>query len=275
MSCSGVSVNHALKNDNRRCGSGPYKTPSFGETNAVKNSWPSMVALLMYNRQFCGGSLIDSIHVVTAAHCVVSFSARNISKLRVALGMHSLRPVKDPQVTKTVLRVAYHNDFNAETFYNDIALLTLDSPVVFTPTISPICLPPNDSSDQHAYRKTVAIGWGAPTENGTQANVLQQITILTMTNAECRNRFDGVVTSGIADHMICASYPGKDTCTGDSGGPLLVQDMPGAKWIQIGIISWGIGCADPDFPGVYTRISSFVDWIEKQNQLDLHILMSK
>ncbi|KAK4018585.1 hypothetical protein OUZ56_000631 [Daphnia magna] len=96
-----------------------------------------------------------------------------------------------------------------------------------------------------------------------------------MTNAECRNRFDGVVTSGIADHMICASYPGKDTCTGDSGGPLLVQDMPGAKWIQVGIISWGIGCADPDFPGVYTRISSFVDWIEKQNQLDLHILMTK
>ncbi|XP_059350826.1 clotting factor G beta subunit-like [Daphnia carinata] len=254
------------------------------ETNAVKNSWPSMVALVMYNETFCGGSLIDSIHVITAAHCVANFSERQISALRVALGMHSLMPVKDPQVTKTVLRVERHNDFDAKTYYNDIALLTLDSPVVFTETISPICLPPNGSTNQYEYRQTVVIGWGVTTKriqtrnlfsDGTRPNVLQQITIQTITNAECRSRFDGVVTSGIAAHMICAFSPRKDACDGDSGGPLLVQDMPGNKWTQIGIVSWGIGCAESHLPGVYTRITSFVDWIEKQKQFDLHILRSK
>ncbi|EFX79747.1 hypothetical protein DAPPUDRAFT_304284 [Daphnia pulex] len=256
----------AIDNDKFSCGvSGPYATPNImeGETGAIKNSWTGMVALVINNQQFCGGTLIDSMNVVTAAHCVSRLTSRNIANLRVALGMHTLKPKMDPQVLKKVRRVISHRDFNAETLHNDIALLTLESPVNFTNTISPVCLPPIHLADQYAYRDAVTIGWGRTVENGTQPNVLQQVTIRTITNNECSSTFRGVILSGITDQMLCAGYPGRGICSGDSGGPLFVQPAPGEKWIQVGIVSWGVGCAEPDFPGVYTRISSFIGWINE------------
>ncbi|KAI9558442.1 hypothetical protein GHT06_015227 [Daphnia sinensis] len=200
------------------------------------------LSLLLYHRYSCETSLSPIPGLGThLRNEIIPFSA---SKLRVALGMHSLKPVKDPQVAKMVSRD------------NDIALLTLDLPVVFTPTISPIWLPPKSSSDQHAYRKTVTIGWGVTTENGTKANALKQITNITMTNAVCRSRFDGVVMGEIADHMICAYYPGTASCAINLG-----QEQPGEVTRLIDYINNLTSLDSVSFP--IANISFGEGWIGK------------
>lgn len=252
------------------CGAGPFKALSIDEqkrivggTDAVKNSWPFIVALLNNKRQFCGGSIMDSTRILTAAHCVAHMSSWDVARLEVALGMHNLKPSMDYQVLKKVRRVTRHRGFDSRTLYNDIAILTLDSPIDYTSTISPVCLPPSDSSDQYTDKEAAVIGWGAIREGGGQPSVLQQVTVQIMTNDKCKNMYGSDAPGGIVDHMLCAAYPNKDSCSGDSGGPLLVQQNPGSPWIQAGIVSWGIGCAQTKYPGVYARVTSFMNWIAR------------
>ncbi|EFX80460.1 hypothetical protein DAPPUDRAFT_103527 [Daphnia pulex] len=92
---------------------------------------------------------------------------------------------------------------------------------------------------------------------GSVANVLQQATVQTVTNSQCRRSYPQLISS-----MLCAAAPGNDTCQGDSGGPIFIRSSSsGFPWTQVGIVSYGAGCADPNFPGVYTRVTSFRTWI--------------
>lgn len=190
-------------------------------------------------------------------------SSWDVSRLTVGLGMHVLKPTNDAQVTKKVRRVTRHKAFDSRTLYNDIAILTLESPVFFTQSISPVCLPSAGSTVQYTNKEAAVIGWGALKEGGSQPSVLQQVTVQIITNQKCKSDYGSDAPGGIVDHMLCAAYPGKDSCSGDSGGPLLVQDAPGSPWVQAGIVSWGIGCAQSKYPGVYARVTSFTSWITK------------
>ncbi|XP_046654787.1 trypsin-1-like isoform X1 [Daphnia pulicaria] len=251
------------------CGAGPFRSLNTNEqkivggTEAIKNSWPGIVALKNNGRQFCGGSLMSPTHILTAAHCVAHMSSWDVSRLTVELGMHVLKPISDAQVSKKVRRVTRHKGFDSRTLYNDIAILTMESPVLFTSKISPVCLPPAGSTDQYTDKDAAVIGWGALKEGGSQPNALQQVTVQIIANSKCKSSYGSDAPGGIVDHMLCAAYPGKDACSGDSGGPLLVQSSPGSPWIQAGIVSWGIGCAQAKYPGVYTRVTSFMNWIGK------------
>jgi len=253
------------------CGVGPKKMLSFddyasriiGGKDAVKNSWPFIVALLNRGHQFCGGSLLDSTHILTAAHCVAHMDSWDVARLEVALGMHTLRPLDPAALRRKVRRVTRHKGFDSRTLYNDIALLTLDSPVTFSSTMSPVCLPNVATSDKYAQQEAAVIGWGAIKEGGSQPSVLQQVTVRVQTNDECKKNYGGDAPGGIVDHFLCAANPGRDSCSGDSGGPLIVQNGPGAQWVQAGIVSWGIGCGLAPYPGVYTRVTSFMQWINK------------
>jgi len=253
------------------CGIGPKKMLSFddyasriiGGKDAVKNSWPFIVALLNRGHQFCGGSLLDSTHILTAAHCVAHMDSWDVARLEVALGMHTLRPIDPAALRKKVRRVTRHKGFDSRTLYNDIALLTLDSPIQFSSTMSPVCLPNSATSDKYANQEAAVIGWGAIKEGGSQPSVLQQVTVRIQTNDECKKNYGNDAPGGIVDHFLCAANPGRDSCSGDSGGPLIVQNGPGSQWVQAGIVSWGIGCGLAPYPGVYTRVTSFMQWINK------------
>ena len=105
------------------------------------------------------------------------------------------------------------------------------------------------------------MGWGLTAENGLTSTHLREVTVPVVTNAVCSAGYasDGIT---IADTMLCAgsAQGGKDSCQGDSGGPIAIKDTNGT-WKQIGVVSFGIGCARPNKYGVYTRVSEFIDWI--------------
>ncbi|MPC08000.1 Trypsin [Portunus trituberculatus] len=96
--------------------------------------------------------------------------------------------------------------------------------------------------------------WSLVTLKGTSNSAISQVTVPVVSDSDCRASY-GI--TDIADHMLCAGVleGGKDACQGDSGGPFVCAG------VQHGITSWGYGCARPDFPGVYTEVAYFVDWI--------------
>ncbi|CAH2050325.1 unnamed protein product, partial [Iphiclides podalirius] len=234
-----------------------------GGHNADLNEWPWIVALFNGGRQFCGGSIIDDRHVLSAAHCVAHMTSWDVARLTARLGDHNIRTNTETQhVERKIKRVVRHRGFNMQTLYNDVALLTLDQPVTFSKSIRPICLP----SGNRAYAGQVAtvIGWGSLRESGPQPSVLQEVTIPIWQNSDCRLKYGSAAPGGIVDHMICAGKASMDSCSGDSGGPLMVNE--GGRWTQVGVVSWGIGCGKGQYPGVYTRVTAFLPWIQKNSK---------
>ncbi|XP_013176913.1 PREDICTED: proclotting enzyme-like isoform X2 [Papilio xuthus] len=234
-----------------------------GGHNADLNEWPWIAALFNGGRQFCGGSLIDDIHILSAAHCVAHMTSWDVARLTARLGDHNIRTNTETQhEERKIKRVVRHRGFNMQTLYNDVAILTLDKPVKFSKTIRPICLP----SGNRAYAGQVAtvIGWGSLRESGPQPSVLQEVSIPIWQNGECRLKYGSAAPGGIVDHMICAGKASMDSCSGDSGGPLMVNE--GGRWTQVGVVSWGIGCGKGQYPGVYTRVTAFLPWIQKNSK---------
>ncbi|XP_026492652.2 proclotting enzyme-like isoform X3 [Vanessa tameamea] len=234
-----------------------------GGHNAELNEWPWIVALFNNGRQFCGGSLIDDSHVISAAHCVAHMTSWDVARLTARLGDHNIRTSTETQhVERKIKRVVRHRGFDMRTLYNDVAILTLDQPVTFTKHIRPVCLP----GGSRAYSGMVAtvIGWGSLRESGPQPSILQEVSIPIWTNAECRLKYGSAAPGGIIDSMICAGKASMDSCSGDSGGPLMLNE--GGRWTQVGIVSWGIGCGKGQYPGVYTRVTSFLPWIQKNSK---------
>ncbi|XP_050314409.1 proclotting enzyme-like [Anthonomus grandis grandis] len=231
-----------------------------GGHNADLNEWPWIAALFNNGRQFCGGSLIDSTHILSAAHCVAHMSSWDVARLTVRLGDHNIKTNSEVKhVEKRVKRVVRHKGFDSRTLYNDIAILTLDSPVEFNSVIRPVCLPSSGGRDWAGSTGTV-IGWGSIRESGPQPSVLQEVNIPIWSNTECRQKYGHAAPGGIVEHMLCAGRANKDSCSGDSGGPLMVNN---GRWTQVGIVSWGIGCGKGQYPGVYTRVEKFLPWIYK------------
>jgi len=169
-------------------------------------------------------------------------------------------PIDPNAIKKRIRRVTRHKSFNSRTLYNDIAILTMESPVVFSDTVSPVCLP--TTSDDYTMKDAVVMGWGTIKEGGGQPTSLQQVTVKVQENSLCKQKYQKDSPGTIIPSMLCAAYPGKDSCQGDSGGPLVYQESPESGWLQVGIVSWGFGCAQDAYPGVYTRVTSFLTWIK-------------
>ncbi|XP_067131370.1 transmembrane protease serine 9-like [Centruroides vittatus] len=242
-----------------------------GGKNTFFGNWPWQVLvkeeawLGIHVKNKCGGVLINSLYVLTAAHCQPGF----LGSLMVLLGEHDLtgdyellKPVK-----KKVKRMIVHREYNSQTLENDLALLELESEVRFQSHIIPICLPDRweDFTGQIAY----VTGWGKLSHGGTLPTVLQEVRVPIISNSRCQQMFLAAGhVKAIRDTFVCAGYDsgGQDSCEGDSGGPLMVR-REDERWVLVGTVSHGIRCADPNLPGVYMRTAAYRAWIDNNVQM--------
>ncbi|XP_035770019.1 transmembrane protease serine 9-like, partial [Neolamprologus brichardi] len=240
------------------CGQASLNTRIVGGQVARVGSWPWQVSLQRSGSHFCGGSLINSQWVLTAAHCFQTTP----TGLTVNLGRQSLQGSNPNAESRTVTQIINHPNYNSVTFNNDICLLQLSSPVTFNNYISPVCLAASDSIFYSGVNSWVTgwgnIGSGVPLPSPQN---LMEVQVPVVGNRQCKCDY-GV--GSITDNMICAglSAGGKDSCQGDSGGPMVIKQS--GRWIQAGVVSFGDGCARPNFPGVYARVSQYQTWINSQ-----------
>ncbi|XP_023813059.1 transmembrane protease serine 9-like [Oryzias latipes] len=240
------------------CGLANLNSRIVGGQNALPGSWPWQVSL-QSSYHFCGGSLINNQWVLTAAHC---FPSRSASGVNAVLGLQSLQGSNPNRVSRTIKTVIVHPNYNSGTQNNDIALLQLSSPVTFNNYITPVCLP-STGSTFYSGVKTWVTGWG-DIGNGVSLpapQTLQEVQVPIVGNRQCKCSYGA---SSITDNMVCAGLleGGKDSCQGDSGGPLVIKQNN--LWIQAGVVSFGEGCVEPNYPGVYTRVSQYQTWINTQ-----------
>ncbi|KAM9745011.1 uncharacterized protein ACNS7B_009505 [Menidia menidia] len=237
------------------CGRPRLNSRIVGGQTAPEGSWPWQVSLHTF-RHFCGGSLINSQWVLTAAHCVSGVTA---SSLTLYLGRQSQEGSNPNEQSRRPAEIIVHPDYNRVTLNNDIALIRLSSPVSFTQYISPVCLAAPGSTLFTGVNTWITgwgrIGSGVPLPSPQN---LMEVEVPIAGNRQCKCSYG---LSAITENMVCAGLRegGKDSCQGDSGGPLVVKQN--GRWIQAGIVSFGIGCAEPNLPGVYTRVSQYETWI--------------
>ncbi|XP_045767215.1 trypsin-1-like [Maniola jurtina] len=245
-----------------KCGERNEVSRIVGGEEAGINEFPWMAKLIYFKRFYCGGMVIADRYVLTAAHCVKGFMWFMI---KVTFGEHNRCNATVRPETRFVIRVIAHN-FTLTNFDNDIALLRLNERVPMSAAIKPICLPKNNQN-LYVGSKAVASGWGTLTEEGKVSCTLQEVEVPVLSNQECRNT--KYTATMITDNMLCAGYPKsgqKDSCQGDSGGPLITERKYDKRYELIGVVSWGNGCARVGYPGVYTRVSNYLDWIRENTR---------
>ncbi|XP_055856370.1 serine proteinase stubble-like [Episyrphus balteatus] len=271
-------LNHVTTNDNpiktisaarSECGVPSLARPEtriVGGKSAPFGRWPWQVSVRrtsffgFSSTHRCGGALINENWIATAGHCVDDLLT---SQIRIRVGEYDFSHVQEqlPYIERGVSKKVVHPKYNFFTYEYDLALVKLEQPLEFAPHVSPICLPSTESL-LIGMNATVT-GWGRLSEGGTLPSVLQEVSVPIVSNDRCKSMF---LRAGrqefIPDIFLCAGYEtgGQDSCQGDSGGPLQVKSQDG-RFFLAGIISWGIGCAEANLPGVCTRISKFVPWI--------------
>ncbi|OXA61937.1 trypsin-7 [Folsomia candida] len=217
-----------------------------GEPTTIED-YPYQVQLQNRGSFFCGGSIISPKHVLTAAHCTNGQSASSLS-VRVGTSTRGC----GGQVIQ-VSEIHQHPSFNRSNLNNDVSILELSSSVTIGPQVQIIATAPS-GSELSAGTLTTITGWGTTSSGGSLPTQLHVVKVPIVSVADCRAAYGD---KAITDNMLCAglSEGGKDSCQGDSGGPLVVDG------VQDGIVSWGYGCADPKYPGVYTKVSNYKDFI--------------
>ncbi|KAG5682292.1 hypothetical protein PVAND_011652 [Polypedilum vanderplanki] len=273
-------VNQLPTNDINKCGM-VYSLNSriVGGQSATPNSYPWLAALgynitnsttkISTTQFLCGSTLITQRHLVSAAHCIIS------TLLLARLGAYDI--TKPPDGINTidayVISAYVHELYDPKTISNDISIIKLDRILPVTNSIRPVCIPLNDALRTKNYTGLMAwvAGWGSTSFGGPASATLQEVQLPIVATADCSFNYKLYFPNQVFDdNILCAGFSqgGKDSCQGDSGGGLVIQQLSadGTYYYYniIGIVSYGYECARPGFPGIYTRITQYITWIQSK-----------
>jgi secreted trypsin-like serine protease len=240
----------------------------IGGTQAAPGAWPFQAGLLFadeadnFQAQFCGASIIDGLFILTAAHCVDFLAGP--SDIHVLTNTQSLA---SGGVRHAVAKFKFHPKWNPQTSDFDVAVIKLKKKVTGIAAAKfaqMITKPATEAALAPPKTKATVTGWGDidPSSAKNFPTELRQVQVPIVSNAVCNApaSYDGIITG----RMICAGFKagGKDSCQGDSGGPLVVRNADGKFRAQVGIVSFGTGCALPNLYGVYSRLAVLGPWVE-------------
>ncbi len=229
---------------------------------AKKDDYPFITGLIASSTKeggeispFCGASFIGGHYILTASHCVDGSTASDID---VVVGEHNLKD-RTTGVRYKVAQIYMHEDYDSVATNNDIAILELETAITNVTPIKPLTV------ELESLLKTgdllTVMGWGnLSVDDPSFPIVLHKVDVALYDREKCNTAYGG----GLTEQMLCAGFElgGKDSCQGDSGGPLVINKN--GEWYQAGVVSFGDGCAVAGFPGVYARVSKFLDWIKEK-----------
>lgn len=240
-----------------------------GGLDAIPNSWPWIVQLSYnyYGSKYifqCSGTIINENTVLTAGHCCHNWASA--SRIRGTVGQHRIGLTDAGEFHIDFEEKFKHPEYRQGTLENDLCMLkTKGSIKLQLPSIAavaaPACLPDLTEERPSIGTHCWAAGWGRVSFKGQTANILQEVNLPLISDAVCKTTDNERYFK--PDSMFCAGWleGERDACTGDSGGPLICAEN--GKPVLRGITSWGLGCAQANAPGVYTRVEAYVDWIQE------------
>ncbi|XP_074525155.1 transmembrane protease serine 9 [Halichoeres trimaculatus] len=224
-----------------------------GGVTARRGEWPWIGSLQYQRLHRCGATLVHSKWLLTAAHCFKS----DLSPADWTVSLGSVLRSGVGALVIPIQRIIIHPAFNGTNMDHDVALLELTVPAPMSYTIQSVCLP---SPVHHFFKNSECYitGWGSMREGGSLTNLLQKAAVSIIEQTDCQLSYGAVLTPS----MMCAGHMegGRDTCLGDSGGPLTCR-QPSGQWFIAGVTSWGHGCGRTGYPGVYTQVTSVRKWI--------------
>ncbi|XP_033643912.1 uncharacterized protein LOC117303722 isoform X2 [Asterias rubens] len=237
-------------------------TRIIGGSAAKRGSWPWQAQLILKRSgHYCGATLIDEHTVISAAHC---FQRYGKERFTVRLGEHDQYRSEGSEQDFDIECLHIHQRYDSTSTNNDIAVLKLKAKngrgVQMNNYVSPACLTEReDLPDNH---NCWISGWGNTGDD--YPKLLQEARVPLLSRSTCTSR--RVYGYKLTNQMMCAGYlnGGIDSCDGDSGGPLVCEYN--GVWQLVGVTSWGSGCAQPNAPGVYSRVNQFLDWINDKRQ---------
>ncbi|XP_063706429.1 serine protease snake-like [Culicoides brevitarsis] len=254
----------ASSNSVSKCGI--VETPLIvAGTKAKLAEFPHM-ALIGYGSPVagwhCGGSIISETAILSASHCISHPTDGAASVVRVGIvkrddtgGMQELK----------ISKIIAHPDYKSDIKYHDIALFKLASKIAFNANIRPACL---NTDPNLAWEKAIVIGFGQVSSDGPTSEHLMKVSLSNYPRNECEKTYkdNAGMPQGLLESQFCAGEVagGKDSCQGDSGGAIqVVLKDPYCMYSIIGVVSFGKMCAFANSPGIYTKVASYIPWIEQ------------
>eukprot|EP00096_Caligus_rogercresseyi_P008018 TRINITY_DN2626_c0_g1_i1.p1 TRINITY_DN2626_c0_g1~~TRINITY_DN2626_c0_g1_i1.p1 ORF type:complete len:448 (-),score=89.23 TRINITY_DN2626_c0_g1_i1:123-1466(-) len=278
------SCNSRIPRNGPTCGTRNFKPLPVKKGQSSPEEFPWTCLLLNQNNDFLGSCVIipetfsnslvgGTRKVITAAHKLNKLGQRDLLKVRVmeydASGFNP--PETTRHVEYTVVKFVTHPSFNSKRLTNDIALLTLDRSIDLSPNgVSAACLPSCLDMFDQGTRCWVA-GWGKDSVTGNFRFIQNKVDVPLVSSGTCQNLIKPALARKsqraaqrfrLDESELCAGgEAGKDACDGDGGAPLVCQSSEGL-WHVVGLVAWGVGCAEKDVPGIYAKVSYFRNWIE-------------